>query len=188
MMDVKVLRTSGRSQRTRRNRKKSRTLEELRMLAKDKKGTWAKSWKESSKRESDVIVLAEDVAAMEKDDEHTRAIIRRSLRQLRKIREEEEEEEEPAKELLEAVQDRKQQLEDELWKEVDDYIFSWEPEKKRSRTLNAKIWQLVQSSNTKSENLEHAFNEIVAKVQDLGWEGGKRLSRCWVEKEEEESL
>ena len=41
---------------------------------------------------------------------------------------------------------------------------------------------MVQSSNTKLENLEHDFDEIVAKVQELGWKDGKRLSCCWVEK------
>ena len=52
------------------------------------------------------------------------------------------------------------------------------------RTLTAKLWQMVQSSNTKSENLEHDFDEIVAKVQELGWKDAKRLCRCWVQKEE----
>ena len=103
------------------------------MLANDKKDTWVKSSKERSKRESEVIVLAEEVAAMGKGDEHTRPIIKRSLR--RKIREEEE----VAKELQEAVRDRKEQWEDEVWKEMEDYIFSWEPEKMISGTLNAKI-------------------------------------------------
>ena len=44
--------------------------------------------------------------------EHTRATIKWSLRHLRKVREAEE----AAKELPEAVQDRKQQLENETWK------------------------------------------------------------------------
>ena len=82
------------------------------MLAKDKKGTWAK--------------VARKVAAKGKNNEHTRATIKRSLRQLRKINEEE-----AAKELLESVQERKQQVEEELWREVDEYIFSWEPGKRR---------------------------------------------------------
>ena len=87
------------------------------MLAKDKRETGSKSCEESSERESEVVVMAAEVAAMGQTDEHSRAIVMRSLRRLRKIRE--------------AVQDRKQQLEDEIWKEVDDYIFSWEPEKTR---------------------------------------------------------
>ena len=85
------------------------------------------------------------------------------------------------------MQDRKQQLEDEVWKEMEDYIFSWEPERRRSGTLNAKIWKMVQSSTAKSENLENDFTETVAKVQELGWKDGERLSSCWIEKEEEES-
>ena len=47
----------------------------------------------------------------------------RGLKRLRKIREEE-----AAKELLEEVQDQKQQLEDEVWREMEDYIFPWESE------------------------------------------------------------
>ena len=69
---------------------------------------------------------------------------------------------------------------------MEDYIFSWEPEKRRSGTLIAKIWQMVQSSNTKAENLEHDFTEIVAKFPELGWRDGQIQSICWFEKEEEE--
>ena len=75
------------------------------------------------------------------------------------------------------MQDRKQQVEDEVWKEMEDYIFTWEPEMRITQQFgkwcrNQKIWS----------------TEIVAKVQELGQKGGKRLSRCRIEKEEEESL
>ena len=142
----------------------------------------SKSRKESPKRESEGLVMEEELVSMGKTDEHTRATMKRGLKQISKLREEEEE---AAKELLDEVQDRKQQLEDEVWKEMADYIFSWELEKRRSGTLNAKNWQMVQSSDTKAENLEQDFPEIVAQVQELGWRDGKSLSRCWVEKEEE---
>ena len=66
--------------------------------------------------------MAKDVAAMGKADDQ--GMIQRGLRELRKIIKE------AANELLEAVPDRKQQLENEIWKEMDDYIFSWEPEKR----------------------------------------------------------
>ena len=60
--------------------------------------------------------------------------------------------------------------------------------KEGDQTLQTqKIWQMEQSSNTKVENLEHDFNEIVASVQELGWRDGKRHTRSWVEKEEESS-
>ena len=69
---------------------------------------------------------------------------------------------------------------------MENNIFSWELEKRKSGTLYAKIWQMVQSSNTKAENLEHDFTETVAKFQELGWRDGQIQSRCWSEKEEEE--
>ena len=45
-----------------------------------------------------------------------------------------------------------------------------------------KFGQSEQSSATKAEKLENDFTEVAAKVQELGWKEGKRLSRCWVEK------
>ena len=93
-------------------------------------------------------------------------------------------EEKVAKELLEEVLERKLQMEDVMWQVLDNYIFSWEPGKRRSGSLYAKIWQLTKSGNTKAENLEHDFNEIVAKILELGWNDGKRVTRCWVEIEE----
>ena len=175
---MKTVKTGGQQKNSLKN---CRTVEELGMLSKDNKGTWVKSCKESSERETEVVVLAEETAAKGKSDEHTRAVIRRSLRKLRKV------EEEAAKELLEAVQERKQQLEDEVWKKVGDRMFSWERELRISGTLNANNWQMVQSSTATSENLEHDFTEIVARVQELGWTDGERLSRCRVEKEKEGS-
>ena len=132
-------------------------------LAKDKKGTWVKSCKESMKRDTEVLVMADELNAMGKNDEHTRAIRTWRLKRLRKIKEKEAE-----KELLEEVQDRKQQLEDEVWTEMEKYIVSWDPERRISSTLNAKIWQLVQGSTTKTESLENEFTEIAAKVQEVG--------------------
>ena len=68
--------------------------------------------------------MADALASVGKTDEHTRATTMRELKRLRKIREEEDE---AAKELLEEVQDRKQQLEDEAWKEMEDCFVSWDP-------------------------------------------------------------
>ena len=48
-----------------------------------------------------------------------RAIINRGLKRIRKIREEEEE---TLQDLLEDVQERKKQQEDEMWKELEDYM------------------------------------------------------------------
>ena len=74
-----------------------------------------------------------------------------------------------------------------MWKGIEDYIFSWDPGKMSSGTLNAQIWQIVPSSDTKAENLEHDFTEVVAKFLEMGWSDGERQTRCLVEEEAESS-
>ena len=147
------------------------------MLVIDKKGTWVESCKESSRRETDVVVQAEEMAAMGKNDEHTRATIKRSLKQLSKVNEEE-----GAKELLESVQERKQQVEEALWKKMKSTL------SRGSRTEGDQIPQTRTFGKwyrctTNGEKLEHDFDELAAKVQEPGWRDGKTQTRCWVENE-----
>ena len=54
-------------------------------------------------------------------------------------------------------------MEDEMWQELAEHSATGESEKKRSRSVNAQIWKMVQSCNTMEENLEHDLNEIAAK-------------------------
>ena len=49
----------------------SHTVEELGRMAKDKKGIWVRNCTERSKRETEVFVLVEEMAATGKSDEHT---------------------------------------------------------------------------------------------------------------------
>ena len=51
--------------------------------------------------------------------------------------------------------------------------------------MNARIWQMVQSSSTKAENLENDFDELATK-REMRW-GDRKKSRLGVEKEEESS-
>ena len=90
------------------------------------------------------------------------------------------------KELLDEAQERVKQVEEDIWKDIEEYIVSWEPERRRSGTLNTNIWQMVRINKTKSEHLEHGINEVLEKTHLLGWNEGKKLARCWVEEEEEE--
>ena len=46
---------------------------------------------------------------------------------------------------------------------------------------------MIQSNNTKSENLEGDITEILEKTLLLGWSESKKSIKCWVGKEEEES-
>ena len=64
------------------------------------------------------MILAHEMVSSEKLDEQTRAIMKKGEKHLRKVRDEEK----AAKELLEEVQERTLQLEDEMWEELDNYI------------------------------------------------------------------
>ena len=57
----------------------------------------------------------------------------------------------------------------------------------RPSHLCMKIWHMIQSNNTKSENLENDFTEILEKTHLLGWNETTKSIRCWVDKEEDES-
>ena len=52
--------------------------------------------------------------------------------------------------------------------------------------MNARIWQMVQSSSTKAENLDNDFDELATTKREMGW-GDRKKSRLGVEKEEESS-
>ena len=52
----------------------SHTLNQLAFLARNKKSTWVKSCKESSKGESDITLMAGELVSGEKLDEKTRAV------------------------------------------------------------------------------------------------------------------
>ena len=75
---------------------------------------------ESLKREADVMVMADELVGVETSDEQTRATIKKGLKHLREVMVKEK----AAQELSVEVHERKQQLEDDLLNEVDDYIYS----------------------------------------------------------------
>ena len=65
---------------------------------------------------------------------------------------------------MEKAQERVLQSEENLC-----YIVSWEPDRRRPNYLSTKIWQIIQSNNTKSENLDGDYTEILEKTFLLGW-------------------
>ena len=142
------------------------------MRAKDE-GTWVESCKATSKGQSEVLVLDEESGRCGKSRRthqgQNKAEFKTTPQNQRRRRRR------SCKRTLGS------RTESNTWrmscgKSWSIAFFSCEPEKRRSGTLNGKIWQMVQCSNTKSENLEHDFNEIVAEVQELGWEGrGRKL-------------
>ena len=138
---------------------------------------------ESSKRESDIMLLAGELVGVEKIGRTNPAIRKQGLRHLRKVRDEEKG--------CQRISWRKCRKEGCKWRTRCGKSLKIKlprGTKRRSESLNAQIWQLVQIRNTKAENLEHDFSEIADKIWELGWSDGKRVTRSWVETEEEEEI
>ena len=70
--------------------------------------------------------------------------------------------------------------------ELDEYMYSWEQESGRPDHASTKIWQMILCNNTKSENLEGDFTQILEKTHLLGRNETTKSIRCWVEMEEDE--
>ena len=96
--------------------------------------------------EEEVLVLAEDLKAQGSVDENARAINNRGLEWVWKIGEEEE----TLRELSLEVRDRKKQQEEEKWSELEEYIASWDTEKRRTNTLTTNMWHNSQKQCDKS--------------------------------------
>ena len=70
---------------------------------------------------------------------------------------------------------------------VQEYMHSWEREIGRPNNLGTNIWQMMQSNNTKYDNLESNSTEILENTHLLGWNETAKSVRVWAEKEEDES-
>ena len=55
--------------------------------------------------------------------------------------------------------------------------------RRRKLTPQHKAWKLKQSSETKSQNLEHDWDEVMTLAKELGWSKAEdEMSRSWKEK------
>ena len=103
------------------------------------------------------------MAEQAKVDDGVRTSLRKSLKQLPKAREEgrtAKEHQEEIQENVERAQERVLESEENLCKELDEYMYSWEQECGRPNHLSSKIWHMMQSNNKKSENLEVISQKI----------------------------
>ena len=144
-------------------------------MIKDKESTWQMSCRESLKREQEVLVMVEELKAPRSVDENTTATIIRGLKRIRNLVEEKD----TLKELLEDERE---------WKELEDYMTSWDAEKMIASTLSTQIWQMTQSNATKVENLENDFIELSSKTKELGSSDEKSNPKCWLEKRDNDFI
>ena len=83
---------------------------------------------------------------------------------------------------------RASETERRLCQELEEFMYSWDREIGRPNNFSAGIWQRMQSNNTKSDNLESDFADILEKTHQLGWNETAKEIGVWAEKEDDESL
>ena len=125
----------------------------------------------------------------EKQEERERGMIRDLLGELRKRGEEEDE----ARNLIEEMQrnlDEAQHQSFEVERMLDrvhwEYIEAFDKERGRPQLIMTKLWQMMQSRDTKNLNLNKDLDEILSKIKQSGWNESTRTSRFWTQDEDED--
>ena len=49
-----------------------------------------------------------------------------------------------------------------------------------------KMWQMMQSDDTETMNLDKDFEQLLSKATQAGWTGSTETTRFWAEEEEEQ--
>ena len=116
--------------------------------------------------------MIEIAAKDEKQEDNKRSIIKKTLQQLG----DEEDEADELRALLEDMQHNVDEAEAKvnatgrrLYRENNQYMRSWDQELGRPRYIMDQVWQMMQSNDTKTMNLNTDFEELTSKAQQTGW-------------------
>ena len=112
--------------------------------------------------------------------EDTERNIKETLEKLRK----EEDEADEARTLLDGMQQSVDEANAKvtgtrrrLYREINEYMHSWDQELGRPHYIIGKVWQMIQSNDTKTMNLNKDFEELMSKAQHTGWNGSTKTRR-----------
>ena len=127
---------------------------------KEKSNTWTKSCKESAQRESELYKMVELAAIDERQEDKERNITKKTLKQLST----EEDETEEARTLLYDLQHNVDEADakvtetrSRLYSEINEYVHSLDQELGRPHHIMDKMWQMMQSNDIKTMNLDKDF-------------------------------
>ena len=158
-------------------------------IVKEKTNTWNRICKESVERETELYTMVEAEVMDEEQEQQEREMIRELLEQLQKRREEEDE----ARGLNEEMQrnlDKAQNKSYEVGRKVDrilwEYTEAFDKEQGRPQPIMTKLWQIMQSRDTKNLNLDKDFDETLSKVKQTGWNESSRTKRFWTQGDDED--
>ena len=128
--------------------------------------------------------MVELAAIDEIQEDKERIIIKKTLTQLDK----EEKEAEEARTLLYDMQQNVDEADakvSRLYREINEKMHSWDQELGRPHHIMDKMWQMMQSNDTETMNLDKDFEEMVSKAKQTGWNGSTKTTRFWAEEEEQ---
>ena len=111
------------------------------------------------------------------------------LGELRKRRAEEDEARNLIEEMqrnLDEAQHKSLEVEQKLIRILWEYIEAFDKERGRPQLIMTKLWQMMQSSETKYLNLEKDLDETLNKIKQTGWDESTRTMRFWTKDDEEE--
>ena len=115
--------------------------------------------------------MVESAATDEKQEERDRCRIQDQLVEVRKRKDEEDEARcliEEMQRNLDAAQNKSFEAEQKLYSILWEYIEVSDKERGRPKIIMTKLWQLMQSRDTKNLNLEKDFEEILSKIKQTG--------------------
>ena len=84
--------------------------------------------------------------------------------------------------MSEDLHEKRRTQEDVVWEEVEEHMRSWDSTRRRVDSLTEKMWQLNQSNETKTKNLEDDFEDLAARAKDFESKDEDN-PRAWIERQ-----
>ena len=82
---------------------------------------------------------------------------------------------------------RASETEQRLYRDFKEYMHSLDQEAKKPKNISDKIWRMMQSNDTKLENLDKDFADIWEKAQQIGRCESLKTFKIWAERNHDDS-
>ena len=144
--------------------------------------TWNKSCKKSLKREEELYTMVEAavVDGKKRNNQGTASAAEKKKRgRGRSLIEE-------IQQTFDEAQKKRYEVERRDDIEIRDFLEASEKEEACPQLILAKLWQMMQSRDTKNLNLDKDFDEIMSKMKQTGWTDATRTRRFWMQDDDED--
>ena len=87
---------------------------------------------------------------------------------------------------MEAAQHNSFEAEQSLCSALREYVDTFDRDRGRPKTMMTKLWQLMQSRDTKNLNLDKDLETILCKMKQMGGCEEDKTTRLWTQVEGED--